>query len=359
MRTPSLVESINCRNEVDGHSIRCLLQGFTHRLWHEEEDHNPLKSWLEDTSNHTNNLLSAFRIHAEDLVLRLNIGEGILCSTTLPFVEPASTLPGLVAQCIASVWYLSRRYPQYFTEPAIYNQYLSFIVRCRLKTAESVFRDCFNHFPLPDDKRNELAVKRNSAGSQLPPYWPLPDLDHSFIPEILPRPDKYTFVRAMEYAHFTRNPGFATEVWFRRESWRANIEQQALDDLQNVRWAKFEDEDLLRYEHAVVDNYTSNREWAKTTASMSKWSDGASNALYEGYTRLLYIQTLAACGWCDDAYKMVLQGTGERYEWTQSMLEKVKKHAANFGHNKMYQYISGLQASGSQNEFQTIQDQLV
>jgi len=234
------------------------------------------------------------------------------------------------------------------------------MIRCRLPTTMSLFRDCFDHFPLSDERKEELACKLDPEERTVPAYWPFPPLvDFSFVPKQLPRPDKYTFVRAMEYAHFTRNPQFATEVWFRRQAWRTHLEKAALADLENNRWSEFDDDDLLRYERTLVSNSTSMREWARSTATLSKWSDGASDTLYEGYTRLLYIQTLAACGWMDEAYKMVLQGTGERYPWTQNMLEKVLKHAANFEHKELYQYIKNLEASGSQHELERIQDDLV
>ena len=86
-------------------------------------------------------------------------------------------------------------------------------------------------------------------------HWPLQDISSStlpFLPDDLPRPDKFTFVRAMEFAYFRRMPSFAREVWARREAWRTQIDRKAKKDLENIQWSEVNDDDILRYESYLV-----------------------------------------------------------------------------------------------------------
>jgi hypothetical protein len=337
--------------------MRSLLRAFAARLDNDYADALPLKAWQEEEESPRKRVsVSLFRKHVEECVSQSRLSERLVHAKDFPLNHSPTSLPELVAQCIATVWYLSRRYPSYFKEPSLYNQYLSFLVRCRLPSAKAAFGDCYEHFPLSEEQEKELHVLDRS---RLPPFWPFPRISIPFLPEQLPRPDKFTFVRSMEYAHFMRDADFATEVWIRRESWRSVIEKTALDDLGTSMWSEFGGEDLVRYERELVDNRTSARAWAKTAATLRKWSEGASNTMYEGYTRLLYIQTLAGCGQGDKAYKMVLQGTGEKYAWTQSMLAKVRKRAEKFGHTELCEYIDGLERSEGQNLFGTISDEMM
>jgi hypothetical protein len=160
----------------------------------------------------------------------------------------------------------------------------------------------------------------------------------------------------MEYAHFCRDAKFAQVVWDRRKAWRKEVNKAARESLETVRWSEVEDKDILRYERDVVDTATSILDWAKGTERLNEQSDGASNTLYEGYTRLLYIQILAACGKCDDALAMILEGTGERYQWTRAMLQKVETHAVAFGHRALYKYITELEYSGTEDSIRAAEN---
>jgi hypothetical protein len=118
-----------------------------------------------------------------------------------------------------------------------------------------------------------------------------------------------------------------------------------------------EDADILRQERDIVDPFGSTplRNWAKGAAFLSEQSDGASNTLFEGYVRLLYIQVLAANGLCHAALLMILQGTGESYDWTRAMLEKVEKYAIAFKHRALCEYIAGLESSGTENTIHALE----
>jgi len=158
----------------------------------------------------------------------------------------------------------------------------------------------------------------------------------------------------MEYAYNTNDPDFARQVWFRRETWRVLIDQTAIHDLDQHRWSEFLDDDLERYEHQVVDNVTSTRESAKGIVTANERTDGASKTLYEGYTRLMFIQTLASAGHCDEAFAMVLKGTGEKYEWAPPMLAKVRMYAEMHSHWDMVGYIDSLEVPEAEVEMQTL-----
>ena len=246
------------------------------------------------------------------------------------------------------------------SEAQAFNLYMSFAIKWRIDSVPAIFRDCYNHFPLPPDKLEELEKLKKSknapTSSNAAWHWPIPPVDGATIPTIKPRPDKYTFVRAMEYAVRIGDSHFAREVWLHRELWRAHIDQSAVDDFQNERWAEFHDSDIVRYEHLFVDTFTPTRSWAKIAAKNSEKTDGASDTLYEGYTRLLYIQTLASGGHCDEAFAMILRGTGERYGWSQAMLAKVKVDAEVYGHWEMVKYIDSLEAFEPEEEMETLQN---
>lgn len=185
---------------------------------------------------------------------------------------------------------------------------------------------------------------RSEWKSPLQWHWPLPDLssnDLPFLPAQLPRPDKFTFLKAMNYARSKRKPEFAREVWARREAWKAQIQQLAEQDLESNRWTEVTDADVIRHENTLVTGSV-NIFWAKTSAYWSEETDNASNTLFEGYIRLLYIETLSERGFLDEAYSVVLEGTGEDIRWTQAILANVKSHAEAYGHVQMYHYIDAL-----------------
>jgi hypothetical protein len=159
----------------------------------------------------------------------------------------------------------------------------------------------------------------------------------------------------MEYAYQRRDTVFAREVWFYREHWRQHILMIAeRDGFQ--RWSEGGYDDIERYEHQLVDIFTSTREWARISAHMRQVSGGASKTLYEGFTRLLYIQTLAATGFCDEAFKTILQGTGEHYEWSYAMLVKVRKSAKRYNHIELMDYIDGLDGHGFGGEMEEFEN---
>jgi hypothetical protein len=160
----------------------------------------------------------------------------------------------------------------------------------------------------------------------------------------------------MEYAHDCRDTVFAREVWFYRQHWRRHIQTIAENDVDK-RWSEVAYDDIERYEHQLVDSFTSTREWARTSAYMRELSDGASKTLYEGFTRLLYVQTLARTGFCDEAFKIILQGTGEQYEWSYAMLVKVRNSAELYKHTELMDYIDGLDGHGLGNEMEEFENE--
>ena len=149
----------------------------------------------------------------------------------------------------------------------------------------------------------------------------------------------------MEFAHHRRLPEFAREVWARRHAWRQHLDVEAMHDMEASRWDATDERDIIRAEFAVTGRKAlgfTGSEWAALSAMENETSEGASERLYEGYVRLLYIQTLAAVQAFDEALYIIREGTGERYPWTQMILAKVRKHAEIHGHQELYEYIDGL-----------------
>jgi hypothetical protein len=275
----------------------------------------------------------------------------------LPFSETPSDLSTYLVQIVSTLYYFIKRYPHYLSEPVTFNHYLSCATRWELPSVPSIFRDCFDHLPLSPEKENELNSRKQIPTTPIPWHWPIPPQseDWTLLPD-LPRPDKFTFARAMEYASKIGDADFAREVWYRREPWRALIDQTAIHEIEQNRWSEFLDDEVVRYEHHIVHNFTSTREWAKVNVKSSERTDGASATLYEGYTRLLFIQTLAFAGHCDEAFAVVLQGTGEKYGWTSAMLTKVRTHAEMHGHWALVGYIDNLEGPGPEDEMQSLHD---
>ena len=271
------------------------------------------------------------------------------------FSEAPSTYIETIVQCVSTMWYLVKNYPQHFNTPQIFNAFLNFAVGWRLHSVEAIFRDCFDHFPLSQEKINEMNTKRikRRIGNRfrLPSrnawHWPLPDISSPEIPVLLPqlpRPDKFTFLRAMEFAYFRRLVPFAREVWARRESWRTQIDKEAVKDMEDIQWSEINDDDILRYESYLIDK--KERSWARKSLRVTEESEGAANTLYEGYIRLLYVEILTSGGFFEEAFGIIKEGTGERYHWTQGMLAKVRK-AAHFNRQwTLCDYIDSLEDSG-------------
>lgn len=294
-----------------------------------------------------------FEIETRRLFDELNLKDIIPQATVIPLHDVPTNLPMLVVNLLSLIWYLGRRYPGCFTDPQIFNLFMSYMIKARIRSSvPAIFRDCYAHTPLTPDQQSQLdELQKDSRSKKFKWHWPLTDVLQ--LPRQLPRPDKYTFVRAMEYAYLTRNASFASEVWLRRESWRNYIDSRIEEDLSTARWSQFdESENLVRYEEEVRNDFADLRNWSKIASLESEKSDGASSTLYEGYVRLLYIQTLASCGMCQEALGMIRRGTGEKYEWRLSMLSKVRDYADEFQHKGLAEYIDGLENLGIDTENQ-------
>jgi hypothetical protein len=299
--------------------------------------------YLQTQGHRPRVFIRRFEMETRHLFNEQKLAERIPQATLVPFEDVPSNLPILVVSLLSLLWYLARRYPRCFTDPQIFNLFMSYMIKARMKSSvPPIFNDCFAHVPLPKPQQTKLDEIQGSRGTKFEWHWPLPNVLK--LPPQLPRPDKYTFVRAMEYAYLTRTSGFATEVWIRREAWRGYIDERIEEDVLNVRWSNFGDEDLVRYEEELRNDFAELRNWSKIASFESEKSDGASSTLYEGYVRLLYIQTLASCGLCDDALAMIRLGTGEKYDWTFSMLAKVRDYAEAFEHHELGIYIDQLES---------------
>lgn len=295
--------------------------------------------------------------NARLLYYQMDMAKRLQESTTLPFSHLATTFSEHLLQYICTLFYFIWRYPQHLSEPFVFNSYLAFACRWNLDSVPAIFRDCYNHFPLTPKQKKQLEAQRIIPLSRKRWHWPIPsNPSEPILPPTLPRPDKYTFVRAMEYAHDCRDTVFAREVWFYRQHWRRHIQTIAENDVDK-RWSEVAYDDIERYEHQLVDSFTSTREWARTSAYMRELSDGASKTLYEGFTRLLYVQTLARTGFCDEAFKIILQGTGEQYEWSYAMLVKVRNSAELHKHTELMDYIDGLDGHGLGNEMEEFENE--
>lgn len=301
-------------------------------------------------------LIRELRKEIARIFLKRDVANRVLTGQVIPLDRASPcAFPELVVDTISTVWYLARRYPHLFQDPALYNLYLFNMVRWRMKSVPEIFLRCFSHFSIEGEEDKKENGTHGKTESRFQWYWPFPTLPNDSIPNIPqppPRPDKHTFVHAMEYAHFIRDAKFAQLVWDRRKAWRKELDRVARESLKTVRWSQMEEKDILRYERDVVEPATSIQEWAKLARNLDVKSDGASNTLYEGYTRLLYIQILAACGKCDVALAIILEGTGERYQWTRAMLQKVEQYAVVFGHKDLCEYIAGLEYSGTEDSIQ-------
>lgn len=281
-----------------------------------------------------------FKLEVKRLFTVHNLASLYSQASVIPFTEVPTNLPMLFVNLLCLLWYLGQRYPECFTDPQIYNLFLSYLLKASIKPPiPAVFRECFAHFPLTEQQQLELKEIQDSTSLKKHWSWPIEPLQ---LAAQLPRPDKYTFVRAMEFAYVNENAAFAREVWLRREAWRNQIDQLSSEDRTNARWSVSPDDDLVRYEEEIRNEFADLRKWYESATVESEKSDGASNTLYEGYVRWVYIQTLASCGQCDKALEMIERGTGERYEWTLSMLAKVKGYAEYHGHRKLAEYINSL-----------------
>lgn len=277
----------------------------------------------------------------------------IAMEVSLPFTawQSPENFPGYVVQYISTIWYLMRRYPRHFSNPSLFNHHLHFAIYHDLQSVETIFRECFDHFPLTAEKTEELEKLRqgheSSSYSQYnkPWHWPVPNLASEtvpFLPLKLPRPDKHTFLKAMAFAHSKRLVPFAREVWALRQVWRQQIGEEARKDVETWQWSSVMDEDIVRYEQRVV------RGGARFFATRERWDSG--DMLYEGFIRKLYIEVLAKEQFFDEALSMILEGTGGRHPWTQKILAEVKKVALKHRHKGLCDYIDGLEEGEEKRE---------
>jgi hypothetical protein len=284
-----------------------------------------------------------------------NLKERIATAASLPFTawETAENFPEYVAQYVSMVWYLTKRYSRHFVNPSLFNHHLHFAIHHGLQSVETIFRDCFDHFPLTKEKVEELEELRQgheaSSYSQykMPWHWPLPDLSSEtvpFLPPKLPRPDKHTFLKAMAFAHSKRLVPFAREVWALRQAWRQQIGEEARKDIETWQWSSVMDEDIIRYEQRVVRGGT------RFSATRERWE--SEDILYEGFIRKLYIEVLAKEEFFDEAMSMILEGTGERRPWNQKILAEVKKVALRHRHKGLCDYINGLEEGEEETEIE-------
>lgn len=355
------------RNSVDIVSIKDLLWAYMRtplptqlpdQKRRPNDDGNNFFIWskhLQTQGHRPRTFIRRFEMETRRLFTVYNLASLVPQASVIPFPEVPTNLPMLVVNLLCLIWYLGQRYPECFTDPQTYNLFMSYMIKARINSSvPAIFRECFAHLPLTEDQQVQLEKLQDSKSLKYKWHWPLDE--NLRLPKQLPRPDKFTFVRAMEYAYLTRNAAFAGEVWLRREAWRDYISQLMSEDMINVRWSMSSDENLVRYEEEVRNEFADLRNWSKIASLESEKSDGASSTLYEGYVRLLYIQTLASCGLSEEALRMIGKGTGERYEWTSSMLAKVKEYAEEFGHGGLVDYIDGLGNHGIDSEVKGLND---
>src|SRR5271156_391571 len=275
--------------------------------------------------------------------------EQIKDATTLPFSGAASTSPQNIVQSVSVLTYLARKYPELFVYPPIYNMYLSIAVRRKLRSVPSIFLQCFEHFA--ETHESSTSAESSSTDRQpsfYPWHWPLPEDEHNVVPHLpskLPRPTKYTFMAAMEYARSGGDVQFAHRVWRCREAWRRRLARIVWQQTEAAMWSELRDEEMTSYAELLSQKGETEFDWPSMNFPNS-FNIGHSKGLYEGYTRLLYIETLVKGGYCSEAFKMILEGTGERYEWTQEMLHSVRRMATEHGgHEALVKYIDDLEPS--------------
>jgi hypothetical protein len=356
-----------CSEDVEGYSISFLIRSY--RLPQKSSIPQEQRDWQRRQRFRQ----LVLKEHGKGTMMR----ERIAKASTIPFLpsEVPETFQERVLQLISLMWYLTKKYPQLFTSPSIYNSYLSIAVQWGFSSAEAIFRDCYHHFPLTPEETTELKRIKERADrissrstrlfafeSEISWHWPLPNLssaDVPYLPQELPRPDKYTFMRALEYASLSRRLSFAHEVWALREAWKAHIVGIAQKDILESYWSKVPVEETLRYESLLIDNVDVDEErFRRYQFFRTRTGDDRESRLYEGYVRLLYIDTMASCGMLNEAFTMILNGTGERYRCTQEMLAGVRKYAKLHKHKVLCEYIDGLKKSDRERGKPDLTDEL-
>jgi hypothetical protein len=266
-----------------------------------------------------------------NLTRELEVWEKVRDARALPFTltDPPS-FDRFCVNALGTVCYLLVRFPRYFiSSPVLFNTYLNFAVHYHFNSVESIFRECFNRFTLDAQIQHELDRKveqflpkrldghleENGPMSTYTWLWPLPKDPHFKLPRRLPRPDGFTFFKAMQFAHMRRRTRFAHEIWAQRQAWLNQLQERDLTE--------------------IGEKYV-------LTGRDSRAAPGR-GPLFEASIRLLYIEIMTIGGQPEEALKLLKSGTGENFEWTQGMLSLVRMRAEKLGVLELCQYIDGLE----------------
>jgi len=306
--------------------------------------------------------------HVRKAGLSMRVAERLQNAEKLPFTmhdspkKPAE----IVALGIAVMAYLAKKYPKQCNLHVL-NKFLQFCQSWQLPSFKTIFRRHLNHEEprtvdgtavITNGTQNtstaEVAIDegrlhRNGQWKE-PPIWyhPLPEMPKEFnsllVP--LPVPDKTTFVTAMHLACTRRDLTFAREVWSKRQSWLARIHHIVSQRCEAAGYDdRGRDMELLETERWFT---RSRKGWTAREWSSGIKTDGASFNLYEGYVRLKYIEILAACAQWEEAFQLIMDGTGEKYSWSEGMLGTVRESAVRRKNPDLVNYIDSLGASQRQ-----------
>jgi len=298
----------------------------------------------------------------------MRLGKRLRNAERLPFtVYDTPQRPAqIVALGIAVMAYLSKNYPKQCNLHVV-NKFLQFCQTWQLPNFKTIFR-CHLHHENPgtvdraamttEDRKNtstaEASIKEEymfGNGKWKDPeiwHYPLPDMPKEFDNLIHPRPvpDKITFVTAMHLACTRRDLAFGREIWSKRQSWLARIHHVINQRRETMGYdVRGRDLELLETERWVTHT---RKGWAAREWSSGRKTGEASFTLYEGYIRLKYIEILVACGQWEEAFQLIMDGTGETYSWSQEMLGTVRDCAVYRGNMDLVNYIDSLGASQRQ-----------
>jgi hypothetical protein len=275
----------------------------------------------------------------------LRIGEQ---KFTKPFPFTAKDAPRkpaeIVALGIGVMAYLVKVHPDKCTVD-ILNQYLLFCESWQLPSFKTVFRQHFDHGALTATTKDQLRGK--TAQWIEPEDWchPLPLTPHmpSILLDASRSPNKATFLSAMNVAHTRTDYELAKEVWGKRQAWLARLHAVANERRNNLGDTDTApDLDLLKSERSVTGEF---RGWIAREYALGHTTGGSSFTLYEGYIRLRYIEILAKCRQWPTAFKLIREGTGEKYPWDSAMLADVRESAMHQNVVGVVKYIDSLEDS--------------
>lgn len=250
----------------------------------------------------------------------------------------------IVALGIGVMAYLIKVHPDKCTADVL-NQYLLFCESWQLPSFKTIFRRHFDHGALTATTKDHLY--HQSARWIEPEDWchPLSLTPHmpSKILDASRPPNKAVFLSAMNVAHVRTDYHFAKEIWGKRQAWLARL--RALADQRRNSLGDTDippDLDLLKSERRVSGHF---RGWTAREYAMGQNTGGSSFTLYEGYIRLRYIEILARCRRWRMAFKLIQEGTGEKYPWDAGMLAGVRESAVHQNKVGVIKYIDGLEDS--------------